>query len=441
MNPIAKELNEQIQSVNPHVYEMLSRTGKSLFFPKGILNQSQEAKEYAHTINATIGIAREGKSVMGLSSLTRLLPGMDPDEYLPYASSFGAQELRETWHDMLYKKNPGLDGHPISLPVVTCGITHGVSLVSDMWVDPGDILVLPDMIWGNYQMIFAVKNQAEIVHYQAYDADLTRFNVEDFERVMKEQAKARDKIITILNFPHNPSGYTLTKTEAEVVAKVLIEIADQGTRVVAVADDAYFGLFFGEDTSRESIFAKLSGASERLLTIKLDGATKEDYVWGLRVGCITYGAFVSNQDQASALYEALEKKTAGCIRGTISNVSHLSQTLVLKSMAAADYERGKQEKFELLEFRAQAIKEELNKPEYAEEFCAYPFNSGYFMCIRLQNVLAEDLRQHLLKKYGVGLIATGERDLRIAFSCLPKVQVTLLFETILKGIRELRNQA
>ncbi len=83
MNPIAQELNEQMQAANPHVYEMLSRTGKALFFPKGILNQSQEAKEHAHTINATIGIAREGDSVMGLSSLTRLLPSMDPDEYLP----------------------------------------------------------------------------------------------------------------------------------------------------------------------------------------------------------------------------------------------------------------------------------------------------------------------------------------------------------------------
>ncbi len=441
MNSIAQELNQQIQKANPHVYEMLSDMGKALFFPKGILSQSAEAKEHAHRINATIGIAREKDSVMSLSSVASQLPDLPPDEYLPYAPSFGIPELRQKWHDQLYKKNPGLAGQDISLPVVTCGITHGISLVSDLWVNPGDVLVLPDMIWGNYRMIFSVKNQAKIVHYATYDKNLTCFNVEDFKRVMEEQAKTHDKIVTILNFPHNPSGYSLTKTEAEQMAGVLLDIAQKGTRVVAVVDDAYFGLFFDEDTSKESLFAKIAGKHERLLAIKLDGATKEDYVWGLRVGCMTYGVSACDANDSQTLYQVLEKKTAGCIRGTISNVSHLSQRLVLTSMNDAGYEQLKQEKFDLLKSRAVAIKEELKKTVYAEEFLPYPFNSGYFMCIRLKHVHAEDLRQYLLKTYGVGLIATADTDLRIAFSCLSESQVTPLFETIFKGIRELKEQS
>ncbi len=441
MNPIAQELNQQIQKANPHVYEMLSDMGKALFFPKGILSQSAEAKEHAHRINATIGIAREKDAVMSLASVASQLPSISPDEYLPYAPSFGIPELREKWHDQLYKKNPGLAGKTIGLPVVTCGITHGVSLVSDIWVNPDDVLVLPDMIWGNYLMIFSVKNQAKIVHYATYDKDLTCFNVKDFRRVMEEQAKTRDKIVVLLNFPHNPSGYSLTTNEAEEIAKVLLDIAGKGTRVVAVVDDAYFGLFFDEDVSKESLFAKIAGKHERLVAIKLDGATKEDYVWGLRVGCMTYGVSSCDGKNTKALCQALEKKTAGCIRGTISNVSHLSQRLVLSSMNHPDYDQLKQEKFELLKSRAMAIKEELKKPAYAEEFLPYPFNSGYFMCIRLKHVNAEDLRQYLLKTFGVGLIATSDTDLRIAFSCLPKPQVTPLFEMILKGIGELRSRS
>jgi hypothetical protein len=45
MNPITKELNQIIQNENPHLMEMLSDIGKQLFFPKGILSQSAEAKE------------------------------------------------------------------------------------------------------------------------------------------------------------------------------------------------------------------------------------------------------------------------------------------------------------------------------------------------------------------------------------------------------------
>ncbi len=59
MNPIAQSLNQIIESGNPHLMEMLSDMGKNLFFPKGILSQSAEAKEKAYKLNATIGIATE----------------------------------------------------------------------------------------------------------------------------------------------------------------------------------------------------------------------------------------------------------------------------------------------------------------------------------------------------------------------------------------------
>jgi hypothetical protein len=48
MNPLAKDLNDLIAQHSPHVLEMLSDLGKNLFFPKGILTQSAEAKEKAH---------------------------------------------------------------------------------------------------------------------------------------------------------------------------------------------------------------------------------------------------------------------------------------------------------------------------------------------------------------------------------------------------------
>ena len=48
---------------------MLSDVGRKLFFPKGILSQSAEAKEKAHTINATIGIARENGRTMVLDTV------------------------------------------------------------------------------------------------------------------------------------------------------------------------------------------------------------------------------------------------------------------------------------------------------------------------------------------------------------------------------------
>jgi len=436
MNAIADELNKTIKGSNPHIYDMLSNMGKALFFPKGILSQSAEAKVKADKINATIGIAKEGNSVLSLSSITQYVRNIEPDEYLPYAPSFGVPALREKWKTNLYTKNPSLGNQVVSLPVVTSGITHGVSVLSDMWVNPGDVIVLPDMMWGNYNMTFCVRNAAKIVHYKAYDDQLTKFNIDSFEAVIRQQAKENDKIITILNFPHNPSGYTLSKSEAQRVAQILIDIAQKGTNVVAACDDAYFGLFFEEETSKESMFAKIAGKDKRLLAVKLDGATKEDYVWGFRVGFVTYG--IAGDNDIKPVLEALEKKTAGCIRGNISNSSHLSQTILFKSMCDENYDALKQEKFDLLKQRALKMKQVLKDPKYADGFDVYPFNSGYFMCIRLKDVDAEQLRLHLLDNYGVGLISIGEKNIRVAFSCLEEKDVKILFDIILNGINDLR---
>jgi len=436
MNPIAQELNNIIEQAAPHVYEMLSDMGKKLFFPKGILTQSAEATAKANKVNATIGIAKQGSCVFSLSSVTKYITQIEPNNYLPYASSFGLPELRKKWLKELYVKNPSLEGTTISLPVVTSGITHGVSILSDMWVNANDVIVMPDMIWGNYNMIFCVRNSARFVTYKSYDDAMTHFNLDDFERVIREQAAQNDKIITILNFPHNPTGYTLSKEEAARVVQILIDVAQEGTNVVAACDDAYFGLFFEEETAKQSLFAKIAGKTSRLLAVKLDGPTKEDYVMGFRTGFATYG--VAADTNLEGVYEALEKKTAGCIRGSISNCSHLSQTILLKSMEDEDYGNCKKEKFDLLKSRAMAIKEVLKDPKYADGFDVYPFNSGYFLCIRVKGVNAEELRLHLLDNYGTGLISIGEDNLRVAFSCLEEEDVKTLFDIILSGINDLR---
>ena len=81
----------------------------------------------------------------------------------------------------------------------------------------------------------------------------------------------------------------------------------------------------------------------------------------------------------------------------------------------------------------------LEDPKYKDAWDVYPFNSGYFMCIKLKTVDAEKLRVHILEKYGVGLISIGTKNLRVAFSCLEERDIPELFDIILKGVNELNN--
>ncbi len=436
MNPIAQELNEVIQHGNPRIYEMLSNVGKNLFFPKGILSQSAEAKERAHRYNATIGMATEKGRTMFLPSIMEMTKGLTPEEALTYAPSFGIMPLRKAWKESLLEKNPSIVDKAVSLPVVTNAITHGLSVVSDMWVDPGDRIILPNKMWGNYNLIFAVRRNAEIVNYPLFEKG-GGFNLAGFEKCVLSQAKERKKIIVILNFPNNPTGYTINPDEGESIAQILADVAKKGTNVLAITDDAYFGLFYEEEAMKESIFTKLIDRDPGLLAIKLDGATKENFVWGLRVGFITYGACIKGD--TGPTYDSLEKKTAGDVRGSISNASHLSQQMVLKSLTSNTYRAERQEKFEIMKHRAQEVQKVLADPKYNAAWDVYPFNSGYFMCLELKTVDAEQLRVHLLEKYGVGLISLGSTDLRVAFSCLEKEDIKDLFDIVLKGVRDLES--
>ncbi len=434
MNPLAQELNQTISQANEQIMAMLSKVGRQLFFPKGILSQSAEAKEKAHRINGTIGIAKEDGDIMCFDSIMQSMQGIDASHSLTYAPSYGLPELRKKWQAELFTKNPSLAGKAVSLPVVTCGITHAISIFADVWVDPGDVVLLPDMMWGNYNMILSVRKGARLSHYSLFNSS-GGFNIDAFSEAIAKEAQENKKIIVLLNFPQNPTGYTLTEDEMASVAQVLIQTAEKGTQVIAVMDDAYFGLFYEETTSKESLFAKISGQHANLLAVKLDGATKEHYVWGLRIGFITYG--LKCDGDIGAIYDALERKTAGCVRGNISNASHLGQTILLQALNNPAIEAEKKAKFDILKARALKVKAVLADEKYKNAWDVYPFNSGYFMCLKLKTVEAETLRVHLLDKYGVGLIALGKHDLRVAFSCIDEGQIQELFDTVLQGIQDI----
>ena len=154
----------------------------------------------------------------------------------------------------------------------------------------------------------------------------------------------------------------------------------------------------------------------RVLTIKLDGATKELFVWGLRCGFLTYAP--PPMEQPEALLGALEKKTMGAIRGGVSNSPHLSQSLVLAALRSPSLADERRQKFEVLSARAHKVREVVYAERFRDSWEVYPFNAGYFMCIRVKGVDAEALRQRLLAEEGVGVISLGAEDVRIAFSCL-----------------------
>jgi aspartate/methionine/tyrosine aminotransferase len=427
INPQAQELNDQLAAATPAIVNMLSERGKRIFFPaKGILGQAAAAR--GKDINATIGIALEDDgSPLRLACIEEHLE-LAPAKAFPYAPSFGVKALRDLWKNMLYAKNPSLLDHDISTPVVTSALTHGLSMCGYLFMDPGDKLYTPDKFWGNYKLVFNHGYDAEISTYNTFKDG--GFDVEALRAALAEDAPG--KRVVLLNFPNNPTGYTVTPAEAGAIRDVLVEAADAGNELVVLIDDAYFGLVYADGILKESIFTQLVDAHENLLAVKIDGATKEDYVWGFRVGFLTYGI----KGGTEQVYAALEAKTAGAIRGNISNSPHPSQSIMLGAYSNPEYTAQKEEKYKTLKRRYDKVCEILEtKTEYAEEFEALPFNSGYFMCIRLKNAEPEAVRQVLLDEFSTGVIAAAG-VIRVAFSAAPYGVLDQLFENIYQAARK-----
>lgn len=435
LNPLAQAANDVLAKENPLVLSLLSERGKRFFFPaKGILAQGAEAKQKAKNANATVGIATENGAPMHLACVHKHFNGLTPAEIYDYAPSYGKPDLRQAWARKQREETPSLGQHPLSNPVVTNALTHGLAVVGDLFLDPGDEVLTSDLLWENYNLSWETRLGARISYYPFFDRNLTGFNQTAFVQALAER-KGR-KLVVALNFPNNPSGYTPTKAEAGAIVNALIAAADAGSKLLVVCDDAYYGMFFDEQCEKESLFGRLAQAHPNLLAVKVDGATKEEFVWGVRVGFLTYGI----KNGTPAVYKALEDKTAGIIRAVISNVNNPGQSIVLKAISDPAFRAQQAEKVEILRKRAAVTAVECRKPEYADCWDVYPFNSGYFMCLRLKGADADTVRVKLLDEHGVGAIALGATDLRVAFSCLTEAQIPGVFVAAAKAVRSVRGK-
>ncbi len=409
---------------------LLSRYGRRAYFPKGIVAQTAEANKKASRFNATAGMAFTEGQPIALPSIRAAVPSLSPSELVGYSTTAGEPRLREIWKAAMVEKNPGLAGVPTSVPLVTAGLTHGLSIAGDLFIDAGDPVVIPDLAWENYRLMYEDRREARFVTFPFFTRS-GGFNAAGLREALVRE-ESRGKAIVLLNFPNNPTGYSPTRDEAQAIVHVLGDLADRGLSMLVIIDDAYFGLFFEEETCKESLFTYLAPLHENILAVKIDGSTKEDMVWGFRVGMLTYGA----KGLQPAQYSALENKTMGAIRATVSMAGRPAQYLLIRAMEKPTYRQEKEAAVRLVEAKYRKVKQVLAGRKVPPALELLPFNSGYFMCFRLKRGSAEELRQKLLEQ-GVGTVAMDERLLRIAFSAVEPEQVEELYDAVYRAAQAL----
>jgi aspartate/methionine/tyrosine aminotransferase len=424
------EINSLLENGAPALLSALSPLGRRVYFPPDVPAQSAEAR--GASINGTIGQITDGRGgAVPLPALAQALSGLSPEDRsraLLYSPVEGIPEVRQRWR--AWQRRGVEAGLPSSLPLVTAGLTHSLSILADLFGGEGRAVAIPRPFWGNYRQTFTVRTGAEVRAAPGYRDG--RYNTGAIAEAL-EGLPDGEPAVAILNLPSNPGGYSLTVAERREVRESLLAVAERRALVV-ICDDAYAGLVFEPDIPRESLFWELIGVHPNLVPVKVDGGTKEHSFFGGRVGFLTFAC-----EPDSGVARALESKVKTLVRSTIGSPVATSQIVLLQALRQEGVEADVEAVRLLLEERYRALKAALAAVD-PELLTVLPCNSGCFALVELPEKLgltSDQVRRHLLEHHDTGLISMEPRYLRIAHCSVDAAALPELVRRLEAGVREL----
>lgn len=411
----AAELNDVLAAEHPGCWALLSPLGRRAALPLGIPQQSAQARDCQR--KATMGQITDGSGLpLTLPSIARYFDKLDPRAALLYAPQHGLAALRAAWRAHIEEPDT-----PASLPIVTAGMTHGLSLCAELFTSPDVPLLVAAPYWDNYDTIFQMRVGAPVHTWPFFDASRS-FNTAGLAALL---ARQHGPSAVLLNFPANPTGYSPRADEVPELVRVLTEHPHP---LCVICDDAYNGLYFGEGLYGRSLFGELSRRADprRTVICRVDGATKELVFFGGRVGFLTFSV-------NGAAGAALEEKAAALLRGAISSVSAPAQAAVLGALASPTLQEERVFVHAILAERYRALRDALTVAGVE----TFPFNSGCFALVPLpRDRDCEQVRRRLIAEQSVGVIAIpSENALRVAFCSIEAVDIPDLVSRLVAVIR------
>jgi len=443
------------------LYETLSDRGKRISLPEGIFYWSGRAKKEAEYIG-TIGEAYAYKKDFlddnsttwvpcYLKYLDEYLNKLDIHDLVPYASVPGLDDLRKIWKQWiieksLYNKKSEVEKLErlkkyISMPLVTSGVTNAIFMTSAMFLDSNEMVICPNKRWENYDNIFNNFLGVKIQSFNFFYKD--KINLKGLSETIYSVSESQNKIIIILGFPNNPTGFVPTKEESMQLIEIFKETQKELKKpFLILIDDAYEPYIFSENVINRSLFYDIHQLDEDIIPIKLDGITKELLMYGGRIGFVTIGLkpkWVINDAELDKLKKQIDNKLSGFNRCIISNCNHFYQAVTSKIFNEKGMDNIMKTRRiieDVLKRRFEKMNKELKKIE-SQEISVDPHAGGFFVFLNLNpnKIKATEFADHLLKKYKVGIIPIENvreniNGIRIAFCSIDINQIPEIINRI-----------
>lgn len=313
-----------------------------------------------------------------------------------YTSNLGLLRLREAISANV-EKNFGISYNPANQILVAVGVSEALDIALRAVINPGDEIIYHEPCYVSYGPSVTLAHGVP-VPVACLAENGFAVTAEAIEKVVSPRSK-----VLMLNFPTNPTGGTMTRTELLKIAEVVLR-----HNLLVITDEIYSELTFeGQHVS----IASLPGMRER--TIFLHGFSKAYAMTGFRIG------------YACGPVELIEAMMR------IHQYSMLCASIISQEAAIEALLHGEPDTIEMREqykTRRNYIVSALNGMGLT---CHLPRGSFYaFPCIKSTGLNSKEFATQLLKEEKVAAVPgsafgeSGEGYLRCCFAtALDQIQV------------------
>ncbi len=191
-----------------------------------------------------------------------------------YTSNLGTPAIRQAIA-RYYKRRFASDYSWENEILVTVGVSEAIDLAVRALCSPGDEVMYHEPCFVSYEAVVRLAHAVPVPVSTCVEKEF-RLTVEDLERCVTERTK-----VLLLNFPCNPTGATLNRSEMnEILA--FCERHD----IILLSDEVYGELNYDIDSSGSSAMLDSFGSFERYRdrVVVLNGFSKSWAMTGYRLG-------------------------------------------------------------------------------------------------------------------------------------------------------------
>ena len=333
----------------------------------------EAAKIYNDVINASIGMFYdEDKTIGGMPIVTKAIRQFADDLILPYPAVDGGADFKKnviSW--VLGKHETEIREKMFMSACATPGGSGAIASTFALYSNPNDYIFVSDVRW-QYER-FADRAKLRIFEHKLFANNA--FDLDSFRNRLDELCQLQKQIIVIINDPcHNPTGYTVSLEEWQVIINTLNE--KKNNDIVFLYDVAYLDFSHEEDTRQKMRY--LPQLDKHVLTIISFSGSKTFGVYGMRLGAAI--AISTNEDLVKKAIPKFINEARGSWSATPTPSIELLNHFSMKEHKEA-FRQGLSHITTLVQKRSALFLEQAK----AAGLAMYPFKSGFYTVILTKN--------------------------------------------------------